>query len=397
MKKTIQRISQLERDLVSEVLDTNFRSSKGGMMTARLEAAFSERLGMKYSLSFVNGTATMHAALLAAGVGPGDEVIVPPLTMSSTTFAVLQAGAVPVFADVDEGTFQIDAESIRQRVTPRTRAIIPVALYGLMPDMDAIMKIAAEHKLVVIEDDAEGFLSSAHGKGLGTFGHMSSFSFQSSKHLTSGEGGMIVTNDDDLAAKIRRINSLGYAGVSAKKSKISRDDIQDPDYSRHVSFGYNYRMPELCAAVVLGQLQRCDELVQRRIEVAELFRDAIAGCEWLKPQATPKGFVNSYWTFAVRLVHPRVSWQEFRAKFRELGGQGYYAAWKLTYLEPMFADGCPVKTSEYQGAYQDYRVGLCPVAERVQAQMLQFKTNYWHWPDAELQADILRKTINHFA
>ena len=136
------RVFGNELKYVQEVLATDFRSSMGSGFMRRLEQAFGERFGSPYAISFVNGTATMHAALEAWGIGPGDEVIVPPLTMSATTFAVLQAGATPVFADVDPETFQIDPESIAERVTPRTRAIITVALYGLSPDMDAIMAVA---------------------------------------------------------------------------------------------------------------------------------------------------------------------------------------------------------------------------------------------------------------
>jgi perosamine synthetase len=393
---TIERIAAQERKYVSEVLDTNFRSSQGSLMTSRLEREFAERHGVKYAISFINGTATMHAALVAAGVGPGDEVIVPPLTMSSTTFVVLQAGAVPVFADVDPETFQIDPRSIEERCTEFTKAVIPVALYGLAPEMDAIMEIARRRKLTVIEDDAETMFSTYKGKLLGTIGHMSSFSFQSSKHLTAGEGGMLTTDDDDLALGVRRFGSLGYAGVSATKGKITRDDIQDPGYSRHVSYGFNYRMPELCAAVVLAQLERAEELVERRKEVAALFQEVMKSCTWLVPQHTPPYCENSYWTTVARIEHPEVNWHRFRARFRELGGHGYYGAWKLTYLEPMFADGCPAQHPAYRGRYQAYKPGLCPNAERVQPRLKQFKTNYWDWTEAERQADILLRTIRSF-
>lgn len=167
----IQRIGERERQYVAEVLDTDFRSSSGSTMMRRLEEAFSQRFGMQYGISFVNGTSTMHAALEAMGVGEGDEVIVPPLTMSATSFAVLQANATPVFADVDARTFQIDPESIRARITPNTKAIITVALYGLSPDMDPIMALAAEHGLKVIEDNAECFLGEYKGRLAGTLGH----------------------------------------------------------------------------------------------------------------------------------------------------------------------------------------------------------------------------------
>jgi perosamine synthetase len=270
-------------------------------------------------------------------------------------------------------------------------------LYGLAPDLDAIMDVARKHNLLVIEDDAETFLALYKGRNVGTIGHAASFSFQSSKHLTAGEGGMIVTDDENLALEIRRFSSLGYAGVNAKKGKITRDDIQHPDYSRHVSVGFNYRMSELCAAVVLGQLSRAEELVQRRIDVANLFHQVVADCSWLVPQRTPADRTNSYWTFVVRLEHPDVSWEKFRAKFRELGGHGVYAAWKLTYQEPMFAQGGVPKGFEaFSSQFQRSTAGLCPVAESLQKKLLQFKTNYWDWAEAERQSEILRKTIAYF-
>ena len=393
MPNRIERISDIERQYVAEVLGTQFETSKGSVMCTRLEQAFAKKLGVRFAVSFINGTATMHAALEAAGVGPGDEVIVPSLTMASTAFVALQAHAVPVFADIDPDTFQIEPDSIRERITPYTKAIIPVALYGLAPEMDEIMAIAREHNLVVIEDDAEAIGNTYKGRQIGTIGHMSSFSFQSSKHLTSGEGGMIVTDDEELAVKVRRFNSLGYAGVGSKKAKITKNDIQDPDYARHVSHGYNYRMPELCAAVALGQVERLDELIERRVRIGELFTDVVKDCAWVKPQLTPGHCTNSYWTFVLRLLHPKVTWHQFRDAFQALGGDGIYAAWKLSYMEPMFDNGCPVQHPAYKGKYQSYAPGLCPNAELVQPQLLQFKTNYWDWSEAEQQADILARTL----
>lgn len=395
-RPVIDRVSDLERRYVAECLDYEFATSKGSVFCTRLEQAFARRLGMDYAISFVNGTATMHAALEACGVGPGHEVIVPPLTMASTAFVALQAHAVPVFADVDPDTFQIDPSSIRDRITEHTRAIIPVALYGLAPEMDAIMEIADEFGLAVVEDDAEAITNTYKGRQIGTIGHLSSFSFQSSKHLASGEGGMIVTNDEDLANKVRRFNSLGYAGVGSKQAKITRTDIQDPNYARHVSHGFNYRMPELCAAVALAQVERMDELVGRRIDVAHRFLDVLGDCPWIVPQKTPAHCTNSYWTLVVKLEHPDVSWHRFRDAFLANGGDGIYAAWRLTYLEPMFADGCPVRHPAYRGRYQKYAPGLCPKAESVQPKLLQFKTNYWDWADAEKQADVLARTIRQF-
>src|SRR5258708_18397755 len=153
-----QRISGLEYRYVREVLDSQFRSSAGSLMNTRLERAFAERFECRYAIAFVNGTATLHAALAGAGIGPGDEVIVPPLTMASTSFAVLHCGAIPVFADIDPNNWTLDPRSIQQRLTPRTKAIIPVSIYGLSPDMDALMEICQRRGLFCLEANAQCFL-----------------------------------------------------------------------------------------------------------------------------------------------------------------------------------------------------------------------------------------------
>jgi perosamine synthetase len=400
MNSSVQRrIFGNELKYVEEVLATEFRSSSGSVMMKRFEEAFGKRLGSTYAISFVNGTATMHAALEAMGIGPGDEVIVPPLTMSATTFAVLQANATPIFADVDALTFQIDPLSIASRITPRTKAIITVALYGLSPDMDPIMAVASKHGIKVIEDNAECFLGTYKGRLVGTLGHCSSFSFQSSKHLTSGEGGVILTEDLALAESIRKVQSLGYAGVSATKGKITKRDIQDPDYSRHVTMGWNYRMPELCCAVALAQTENMDVLIGRRIEVAKIFQDATREfSDWFTPQLTGTEYTNSYWTWVTCLDTDKVGWHAFRDRWQANGGDGVYAAWKLTYLEPMFQTLNLLGRERFISPenLSTYRPGLCPVAERIQPRLVQFKTNYWDISRAYQQADILRKTLASF-
>lgn len=401
MKEHIRRIGDQEAKYVQEVLASEFSNSRGVDMVGRFERAYAQKFGRAFAIAEANGTTTLHSALVAAGVRAGDEVIVPPLTMASTAMAVLQTDAVPVFADVEEDTLQIDPKSIERCITPRTKAIMTVALYGLSPDMDPIMALARQHNLMVIEDDAQCFMATYKGHLVGTIGHLSSFSFQATKHMTAGEGGVVLTDDPELADAVRRFSVLGYASVSRKTGKVSKDDIQNPNYERHVSMGFNYRMSELCAAVSLGQLERLDELVRRRVDSAKLFIDAIGACGWLLPQTTPEDRTHSYWALAVRLVHPTVTWVEFRKKFMEFGGDGIYATWKLSYQEPMFQQKNftgkeKVLEATYQGAYQSWGPGLCPVAERVQQQILAFKTNYWDWERAERQAEILKKTIAYF-
>ena len=390
----MERISEIEKKYVMEALENEFETSKNSIFNNRLESVFSQKFRSKYAIGHCNGTATLHVALMACGVGPGDEVIVPALTMSSTSIPVVLCGAIPVFADSDIDTFEISAESIEKCITEKTKAIITVSLYGLAPDYDRILDICKKHDLVLIEDNAECLFGTYKGKFVGEFGDFASFSFQASKHLTSGEGGMLITNNEELADKARRLNCLGYAGVSAKQGKITRDDIQDPNYSRHISFGYNYRMSELQAACALGQLERSDELVQRRIEVAKIFSEAVKDYDVVKPQAVPEGYKNSYWTYCLILNtnNPDVDWYRFRNLFKKNGGDGYYAAWKLSYNEPAFQD----VLQPIEGVWQKYDADCCPNAEYLQKRMIQLKTNYWDIEDAKKQAEILKKTIEEY-
>ena len=385
----MKRFSSKERDHVLRVINSESHTS----MVRQLEERFAERFDCKYAIGFVNGTATMHAALAAAGVGPGDEVIVPPLTFASTALAVVHANAMPVFADIDPDTWTISPASIEAQITERTRAIIPVSIYGLSPDMDPIMGIADRHSLFVLEDDAECFLGYYKGRLVGSIGDASSFSFETSKHMTSGQGGMITTNDPDLATAIRRFGALGYGSVRGKASEgaITKDVLQDPFYERHVSLGWNYLLSEICAAVALGQLERLDELVEMRIRVAAIYEQARNGCAWLIGQKVPTDSVHTYWTYVLRLERRGVTWQCFRREYIENGGDPMYAAWLPTYMEPVFRQ----KTFG-GGQSQRFDLGLCPITEAIQPWLLQFKTDYVSVSDAERQADALARTIAHF-
>ena len=390
----MKKIDELEKKYVLNALENEFSTSKNSIFNNRLEKEFADLFNTNYAIGHVNGTATMHTALAALGVERGDEVIVPPLTMASTSLAVLQNGSVPIFADVNKDTFNIEPQAIEAVITTKTKAIITVALYGLSPEYDKILKICDKHGLYLIEDNAESFLSKYNEKNVGEFGHFASFSFQASKHLTAGEGGMLITKDETLANNARRFSSLGYSGVSGKQGNIRRNDIQDPNYSRHVALGFNYRMSELQAACVLGQLQRAKELVQVRIEVAKLFDDVIAGQNLLIRQAGLANTVNSYWAYSMVLdtQNPNKDWYLFRDIFQKNGGDGFYAAWKLTYNEPLFLN----EIQYYPGVWQKYKIGLCPNAEYLQPRMIQMKTNYWDFEEAKAQADILKKTIKEF-
>lgn len=391
MIPTIQRVSDLEISYVMDVLHNQFRNSNAGDFSRRLEQKFAETFGAKYAIAQVNGTATLHSALVAAGVGPGDEVIVPPLTMMSTTFAVLHAGAVPVYADVRSDTFTVDPKNIESCLTEKTKAIITVALYGLSPDMDPIMEIAKRKRLCVIEDNAQCFLGYYKGKVAGSIGHFASYSFQMSKHLTCGEGGMLITSDEDLAEKARRFGTLGYAsiGASSEKGRVSKDVIQDPGYERHMMVGWNYRMAEPVAAIALAQTERMKELVLQREKIAALYAQAHAGCRWLTPQAVPAEFKHAWWTYPLKLeTRGGFGWREFRKKYMELGGDGIYAAWMVNYLEPAIRGQSTLR--------QKFEPGLCPVAESLQSQLMQFTTNDLDLNIAEKKAEAMANTIRFF-
>lgn len=390
----MKRISELEKKYVMDALDNSFATSKNSVYNNRLEKTFAETFNVKYAIGHCNGTATLHVALLACGVKAGDEVIVPALTMSSTSIPVVLCGAIPVFADSDLDTFEISVESIEKCITPKTKAIITVSLYGLAPDYDKIISLCKKYNIALIEDNAECFFGEYKGKLVGEFGDFASFSFQASKHLTCGEGGMLITNNEKLADSARRFNCLGYAGVSAKQGKITRKDIQDPNYSRHISFGYNYRMSEIQAACALGQLERARDLVNRRIEVASIFDEVINNQQVLQKQLVPSGYKNSYWTYCLILKteNPQNDWYLFRDLFVKNGGDGYYAAWKLSYNEPAYQEILqPMK-----GVWQKYDEHCCPKAEYLQKRMIQLKTNYWDLEEAKKQAQILKKTIKEF-
>jgi perosamine synthetase len=384
------RIGTREFEYVAQVLDSGFPGAADVSFTARLEAAFAETFDCQYAVSHANGTATLHSALAAVGVGPGDEVIVPPLTMASTSLAVLHQQAVPVFADIDPCTFLIDPESIRSRITARTRAIVTVALYGLSPDMDPIMALAREHGLAVIEDDAQCFLGRYKGRVVGSIGDLASFSFQNSKHITCGEGGMVTTSNQEYADRVARFASLGYGLVraGAGKSKIDKRAIVHPSFKRHVSLGFNYRMSELCAAVMVAQLERLGEFVARRQTVARAFDAVVRDCPWLRPQQVGPEYEHSYWAYTMQLdTDHGPSWEQFYEKFAELGGDGFYGAWSLTYLEPLFQDGSLGRC---------YPQGLCPVAESIQPRLVQLKTHYGDPSTIDQQADALARTIRYF-
>lgn len=362
-----------------------------GELTKLLETKFAEKFGVNYAIAVNSGTSALHAAMLALEIGPGDEIIVPPLTFIATAYAPLFVGAVPVFADIDSETFNIDPDSIIEKITSRTKAIITVSLYGLPPEMDKIMRIAQDNNLKVVEDNAQCVMGRCNGRLAGTFGDIAIFSLQRSKHITTGDGGIAIANDEAIAERYRKICDLGYRTLTAKSisNENFKEKIQHPDFKRHELIGYNFRMPEVCAAMALGQLEKLEMLIEKRIAIARLYEEAILGCDWLVPQKIPEGRVHSFWTFVMKLdvTRPVISWLEFRSVFCSNGGEEFYGAWSLSYLEPS------LEGMEFHDHGIKYEKGLCPVAESIQPFLIQLKTNFENLNYAKEQADALKKTI----
>ncbi|HSA75406.1 MAG TPA: DegT/DnrJ/EryC1/StrS family aminotransferase, partial [Candidatus Nitrosocosmicus sp.] len=237
------RFSPIAFKYLEEVFNNENQSATNGSMCQRLEAEVCRQIGTNYGIAFNSGTSTLHACLLALGIGKGDEVIIPSIGPIMDTFAVIQTGATPVFADIIEGEYTIDYHSIHNLITPNTKAIIVVHIYGYGCRMDDIMDLANDFEIPVIEDCAQAYQTGIIYRGelklAGSIGMMASFSFESSKHISCGEGGMVLCNDEALAKKIRQIGGLGFGLLEANDGLVRRDEniFKNPDFKRHSMVG----------------------------------------------------------------------------------------------------------------------------------------------------------------
>ena len=396
--KNTWRFGDREMHYLREVVDSGFGSGTSGSMNNRFEQAFAAKEGAKWAITFNSGTSTLHAALDAVGVGPGDEVITTPLTVISDLNVIIAQNAVPVFADVDPDTFNIDPADVARKITSRTKAIMPVSLYGLCADLDPLMELAKKHGIMVINDAAQAFHARYKGRLIAEVAHITSYSTENSKHITTGDGGIVVTSDERLATHMRKFGSLGYAAMTSGDGRIrlNKDIFQNPNYKRHDMFSYNYRMPEVAAALGLAQTERMDFFIDLRKNIAAEFLKVVKGCEYLKPQKVPAGYESVWWTFTCKYTRTDVSWQDFRRKFVEFGGDGIYAAWSLLYNETVYSSGAWKKRSPEVYSKLPDRKPNCPNADRVQPQLMQFVNNYGSVQEAAPHLEALRKTLAHF-
>ena len=391
------RFSERELTFLQQVLDSGQDGGMAGTATQSFENAFANKAGAKFAITFNSGTSTLHAALHAVGVRSGDEVIMPALTVIANLQVVLAQQAVPVFADIDEVSFNICPTSVRSLVTEKTKAIMIVPLYGAACDFDAFLDLSRETGIPIINDAAQAPFLTHKGQPISSLFDITSFSFDATKHMTTGDGGMITANSESSAQLVRKFGCLGYRDLAADNGRIrvNKDIFQNPEYSRHDDLGLNYRMSEFQAAVGLAQLEKIDAFIQLRSEIASNYYDIVAGSNMLMPQSQHFVPDHSYWTFACRLVAPDVTWVEFRRKFIESGGSGIYAAWRLLYQEELFRSGR--WKSHAEDRYENYQLTPCNVAEEIQPQLMQFPLNQRSLSAACSDLDALDATLRYFS
>lgn len=271
-----------EKEYVNQCLDSTWISSKGEFI-GRFERAFAEYTGANHATAVSNGTVAIHLALEALGIGPGDEVIVPTLTYIASVNTILQTGATPVFVDSLESTWQIDPQDVIAKITPKTKAVMAVHLYGLPCDMDALTKICRDHGLSLVEDCAEAFGTWYKGRHVGTFGDIATFSFFGNKTITTGEGGMVVARDKAVMDKAYHLKNQGVSQVR--------------EYW-HDIVAYNYRMTNICAAIGLAQLEQAEEILAKKRQVAAWYREGLAGLP-LKTHDELPDTVHSFWMCSI--------------------------------------------------------------------------------------------------
>lgn len=319
---------------------------------AELEKAFADYCGTRYAVSCANGSVALRLALMATGVSPGDEVIVPPYTFIATASTVVEANCVPVFVDIDPDTYNLDPQKIEAAITSRTKAIIPVHFAGGACDMDAIMSIAEKHGLTVIEDAAHAHGGEYKGRRLGSIGHAGCFSFQSSKNLTAGEGGMVVTNDERIFDMVDSLRNVGR--------------IKGGEWYEHHYLGCNYRITQFQAVLLLSQLKRLDEQTRRRDENGRLLDELLMSVEGIRPLKRVEGVTrHTHHLYIMRYDSGAFNGLPKKTFARMLAAEGVPAF--MGYPEPLYRQ--PVFQEKNFMCYAipdyvDYTTVKCPVAER---------------------------------
>ena len=378
-----------ELKYLKEVLN-NSESVRNNAFTDRLEKEFKKKFNVKYAIAVNSGASGLHAAMHAAGVKPGDEIITSPFSVLWDTGIAIIMGASVRFADVKYGTHNIDPKKIEELITKKTKAIIPISYHGLPCDIDEILKIGKKYKIPIIEDNAQGMLAGYKGRLVGTDSDISMFSFERTKHISCHEGGILLTSNEEYAVRARKFSGGGFKNLTADKSKLAAKiplEFQSPDYKRHDYLGLNYRISEFCAAVALAQFENVEEKVKLRRDIANLYNKIFSKFTKFEPQENPKDYINSYFTYAVKSpVKSLNEWKDFYNHHKKNGGDNFYAMMSPVYSEDVMKSL----------GYFEKNKNMCPVTENIQPKCMLFKTNYRSLDIVEKKAELLYKQIKRY-
>jgi len=394
----LKRHGQREAEAVANVIKRGVVWGAFAPETSAFETEFAAYIGVKHAIFMNSGTAAMHCGMAAAGVQPGDEVITSPHTFIGSASCILHQGAIPVFSDIDPRTYTIDPSKIEEKITKATKVIEPVHIYGLPADMDVVKKIAHSHGLVVVEDACQAHGAEYNGKKAGSLGDMAAFSFNGTKNMQTGEGGMFVTDSDEYAGTSERVRIFGES---------LRSGVPRPYMS--FGMGWNYKSNELCAALGRVQLSKLDETNKARIEMAEFLSRRLSKLPGLIPPYVPSYVKSVYHYYKIRVdpaqLDVKLSPRDFRDRIVvALQAEGVKAAiWcaRPIYMQPVFqmregwGKGFPWK-SPYVSRDVRYDAGLCPVAERISNETFNLSLHPPNGLDLmEDYAQAFEKVIDH--
>jgi perosamine synthetase len=358
-------MAEEEIEAVVEVLRSNLLTALSGQRVAEFEKEFAGYVGCKHGIAVNSGTAALQLALAGLDVGPGDEVILPPYTFVATANAILYNCAIPVFADINTETWTVDPDEVEQKITKRTAAIVPVHMLGRPAEMNQILEVAHRHGIPVVEDCAQSAGAKYRGQRVGSMGRLGCFSFQESKNMTTGEGGMIVTNDDELDEKIRSLRNHCRPAVSPY-SNVDPENV-------FWGIGYNLRMAEMEAAVGLVQLKKLDEYNEKRRRNAAILTKAISSIEGLSPVREDPDIEHVYWEYGARVnaVKAKASRDQIMMTLRMEGIPADCYTPIPLHLQEFFVKKVgygrthyPFDNSLHDGQVE-YKPGLCPKAEEI--------------------------------
>jgi dTDP-4-amino-4,6-dideoxygalactose transaminase len=356
---------------VTKVIESGMLNRGGGTFVPAIEKKWAEHLGVKHCAASTSGTSAIHVAVGAINPNPGDEIITGPITDMGTVIPILAQNAIPIFADLRRDNIGLDAEDVERRITARTKAIIPVHLCGNATDMDPLMKLAEKYNLKVIEDCSQAYGTMYKGKHVGTIGHMGTFSLQQSKHITCGDGGMTVTNDDELGDRAMLFANKGWPnyGSSARN---------------YVCFGMNYRMTELQAAVLDAQIDKVDWVTSRRNELGDRICAEIKDLAGLEIPGVSPGGKHTYWFLPLLVNQEKLGLSTDKiaaAVSAEGGGCGaHYIGvpifmYDLLRQKKIYGDSNYPFCLQPEGQEVRYELGECPQTEQIIADMLQIGIN----------------------